>query len=120
MCRLALYTDNVVVGTATADASYAGDANHFGNTDSTTFEIPRPASTVTITCPVSEVYTGSAIEPCTAPGATGVGLPSPMSARSRYADNVNVGTATASSMFAGDANHTGNTDSTTFEITQAA
>ena len=57
------YTDNVIVGTATADASWAGDANHFGSTGTATFEITKAASTVTVTCPAAQVYTGSAIAP---------------------------------------------------------
>ena len=34
-----VYTDNVGPGTATATATYAGDANHLGDTDSATFVI---------------------------------------------------------------------------------
>ena len=35
------YTDNTDAGTATAAASYAGDANHLGSSDSETFEIGK-------------------------------------------------------------------------------
>ena len=112
------YADNVVVGTATASASYAGDANHEGSSNTATFEISKASSAVTVTCPeTSQTYTGSAIEPCTVL-VTGANLsltPAPV-----YADNINVGTASASYTYAGDANHTGSSGSDTFEITKAS
>ena len=33
------YTNNINVGTATASATYAGDANHSGSSDTETFAI---------------------------------------------------------------------------------
>ncbi|MFN8458297.1 MAG: YDG domain-containing protein [Anaerolineae bacterium] len=109
------YTDNTDVGTATASASFAGDANHSASSDSKTFIIDKASSVTTVTCSTSEVYTGSAIEPCTVSvtGAGGLNLtPDPI-----YTDNIVVGTATASYTYAGDANHDGSNDSDTFEIT---
>ncbi len=41
------YTDNTNVGTAHASASYAGDANHTGNTGSATFTIQKANQTIT-------------------------------------------------------------------------
>ena len=55
------------VGTATASATYAGDANHFGSSGSATFAIGKAPSSVTVICPLTaQTYTGSAIEACTA------------------------------------------------------
>ena len=100
--------------------SWAGDANHFGSTGTATFEITKAASTVTVTCPAAQVYTGSAIAPCTAE-ATGAGMSAvDVSASLAYTDNVIVGTATADASWAGDANHFGSTGTATFEITKAA
>ncbi|HBB86210.1 MAG TPA: hypothetical protein DC047_01180, partial [Blastocatellia bacterium] len=63
-----VYANNVNVGTATADATYAGDANHSGSMAAqVTFSITQAGSTTTIDCsPGSFIYTGSAITPCTA------------------------------------------------------
>ena len=111
-----LYANNTDAGTASASVSWAGDANHTGNSDSTTFEIEQAPSTVTLTCPVSVVYDGSAQEPCTAE-ATGVGMsPVDLTSSILYANNIDAGTATVDVSWAGDANHTGNSNSTTFEI----
>src|SRR6185436_18837141 len=90
--------------------------NHTGSDDSATFEITPASTTTVVTCSVSEIYTGSEIEPCTV-SVTGANLsltPAPV-----YADNINVGTASASYTYSGDANHTGSDDSATFEITPA-
>jgi hypothetical protein len=112
------YSDNTAAGTATASASYAGDANHTGDSNSKTFTIDKAASKVTVTCPDSRTYTGSAIEPCTAKVTGAGGLDSNLGVS--YADNVNTGTATASASYAGDANHFGDSSSSAFAITKAA
>jgi hypothetical protein len=112
------YSPNVNVGTVTASASWAGDDTHTGNGNTATFDIVPAPSTVTVNCPASETHTGSAIEPCTAT-ATGAGMAAqPLTVS--YVDNVDVGTATASANWAGDDNHTGNSDSATFEIVAEA
>src|SRR5439155_1152359 len=41
------YTANVNVGTATADATWAGDANHTGNSGESTFDIAQKRLDVT-------------------------------------------------------------------------
>ncbi len=112
------YANNTVVGTATASATYLGDANHDGSSNSATFEITKAPSTVTVTCPVSETYTGSGLTPCTATYSGAGGLSGTLTPT--YVDNIDVGTATASATFAGDANHDGSSDSATFEITKAS
>ena len=111
------YTDNVNAGTASASATYAGDANHNGSGDTDTFEIEKASSVTTITCPVSRVYTGAAIEPCSASATGAGGLDESVSVS--YTDNVNAGTASASATYAGDANHNGSGDTDTFEIEKA-
>ena len=112
-----IYTLNTDVGTATASYTFAGDANHTGSSDSDHLRHHRPRSTTVVTCPASVVYDGSAQTPCTVSvtGAGGLSLsPTPI-----YTLNTDVGTATADYTYAGDANHTGSSDSTTFDITQA-
>ena len=109
--------DNTDAGTATASASYAGDANHKSSSDSKTFAIEKAASTTAVTCPVSVTYNGSAQEPCSAnvTGAGGLDQSLPVA----YSDNTNAGTATASASFGGDANHKSSSDSETFTIDKA-
>ena len=108
------YVDNTDAGTATASASYAGDANHEKSSAETTFTILRAASVTTVTCPASVSWTGSPITPCTAE-VTGAGM-SPKPLTVVYTDNTDTGTATASASWSGDANHDGSSASTTFTI----
>src|SRR5438034_2102550 len=112
------YTSNTNVGTASASATYGGDANHLGSTGAASFSIGQAASTTTVSCPVGPyTYDGTAHTPCSATvtGAGGLSLaPTPS-----YGGNTNAGTATASYTFPGDANHTGSSDSKTFTIGQA-
>ncbi|WP_299444467.1 PxKF domain-containing protein [uncultured Phycicoccus sp.] len=112
------YADNIDAGTATAGASYAGDANHTAGSGAAEFAIDRAPSTVTVTCPTSEVYTGARIEPCSA-SVTGAGGLSEDGLEVSYTDNEVVGTAIASATYGGDANHTGDSGSATFDITKA-
>ena len=102
------YSNNMNAGTATANASYAGDANHTGSSDSETFTIDQAASTTTVTCPTNVTYTGPAQTPCTA-NVTGAGGLNQAPTAS-YSNNINAGTATANASYAGDANHTGSSD----------
>jgi len=82
-----------------------------------TLTITKAFSTTGVTCPllISVVYTGFPITPtpsCTVSvsGAGGLSLaPTPV-----YANNTNVGNATASYTYAGDLNHTGSSDTKTF------
>ena len=113
------YSANTNVGTATANSTWAGDANHTGSTAAqSSFTITKATSTNVITCPASVTYTGSALTPCT-DVITGAGLTT-TSAAITYATNTNVGTATANSTWAGDTNHTGSTATqTSFGITTA-
>jgi hypothetical protein len=111
------YANNINAGTATASATYAGDANHNGSNDSKNFTIDKAASVTTVTCPTNVTYSGSAQEPCaaTVTGAGGLN----QSLNVSYSNNLNAGTATASASFGGDANHTNSSDSKNFTIDKA-
>jgi hypothetical protein len=112
------YVDNVIVGLASANASFAGDANHSASTGSAQFEIGKAESAISIDCPETVPYTGSALEPCAAivTGVGGLDEPLPIV----YLANVNAGTATASASYEGDDNHEPANASSTFEITKAS
>jgi hypothetical protein len=112
-----IYAANTTAGTATASAAFAGDANHNGSTDSKSFTIDKASSTTVVSCPVSVTFDGSAQTPCSAnvTGAGGLNQSVPVS----YAANTNAGTATASATFAGDANHSGSSNSKMFTIDKA-
>ena len=114
----ATYANNVNAGTATASYSFAGDANHTGSSGSQTFSIGQASSTTVVTITGAPfTYTGAAITPATVSVTGAGGLYETPTAT--YANNGNAGTATASYTYAGDANHTGSTDSKTFSIGKA-
>jgi hypothetical protein len=117
------YINNTNVGQATASATFGGDASHTGNSNTQNFQILAPPTPVTISCPASEVYTGTVRAPCTAI-ATLVGEPN-ATLTVTYMDggvagSTNAGTVTASASYAGDANNTPGSNSTTFAILQAS
>src|SRR5665647_2785936 len=115
-----VYTDNVIAGTASAAASWAGHANHVASAGSATFGITPASSAVTLTCPASLVYTGAAITPCTAE-ATGAGMsPLDVSSSLVYTDNFIVGTAAAADPWVCDANQVEIGVSESFGITPAS
>ena len=82
-----------------------------------TFTIGQASSTTVVTCPASVTYDGSPQTPCTV-AVTGAGGLS-LTPTASYSNNTAVGTATASYTFAGDANHSGSSDSKTFAIGKA-
>src|SRR5207244_12632359 len=53
------YSDNTNAGTAIASASFAGDANHDGSSDSKHFTIDKASSSTVVTCPPSVTNTRS-------------------------------------------------------------
>src|SRR5262249_16384910 len=108
------YSNNTNAGTATASGSFAGDANKNGSTDSKTLTIDKAGSTTVVSCPASVTYDGTAQTPCSATVTGAGGLNQALTVS--YSNNTNAGTATASSSFAGDANHNGSSDSKTFTI----
>ncbi len=111
------YTNNTNAGAAGASASFTGDKNHTASSGSGSFTIAQAASSVTVSCPASLAYTGSALTPCTAAATGADGLNQPLSIA--YTGNTNVGAAGASASYGGDANHTGSSGSGGFAITQA-
>ena len=75
------YVDNTAAGTATASASFGGDANHDGSSASASFEISKATSSVTVTCGAGPfTYTGDPQTPCTAraTGADGLDVDVPV------------------------------------------
>ena len=111
------YENNVDVGTATASATFDGDDNHTGSSDSKTFAITPADSVTVVTCPASVVYTGAALTPCSAlaTGAGGLSQALPVA----YANNVEAGTASASASYPGDPNHGGSSGGATFVVDRA-
>ena len=104
-------------GSATAQAGFAGDVNHMPSTSPVrTFVIAKGASVTAVSCPSSVVFTGAALTPCTV-SVTGVGGLS-MAPAAVYSTNINVGKATVTYTYIGDANHTGSTATKTFTITK--
>jgi hypothetical protein len=80
--------------------------------------VNKASSVTTVTCGVGPfTYDGSAQTPCTA-SVTGAGSLS-QSLTVLYSHNTNAGSASASATFAGDANHTGSSDSKNFNIDKA-
>ncbi len=112
------YTANTGAGAAGASATYAGDANHTGSSATGGFTIDKAGSTTTVTCPASVAATGSPLTPCYATVIGAGGLNTTIDVG--YANNVVVGTGSASATFAGDANHGGSTGGATFGITPGA
>ena len=103
-----VYANNTDAGTATADATFAGDTNHNGSTATqVTFTIDKANSSTTINCPTNVTYNGSAQMPCTATATGAGGLNASVTVV--YGSNTNAGTATADATYAGDANHNGST-----------
>ena len=109
------YVGNVDVGTAAVNAKYAGSANYLASSAVDTFTIAQAATTTVVTCaPGPFTVTGSAIEPCTAvvtgPGGLSQALPVV------YANNVAVGTASATASYAGGASYLPSSDTEVFII----
>jgi hypothetical protein len=99
----------------TATAAGAALANYNVTFVPGSFIITPAASKVTVSCPASVTFTGSALTPCTATFATADGLNGALTVS--YTNNTAVGTATASATYAGNANHTGSTGTSSFSIT---
>src|SRR2546427_8950366 len=96
--RSTLFPYTTLFRSATASASYAGDANHLGSSDSATFTIDKASSSTVVSCPTNGTFTGSTLAPCTA-SVISVGGDSQALTVS-YAENTNAGAATASASYA--------------------
>ena len=111
------YSNNTNVGTATANAVYAGEGNYQGSTAAqVTFAIGKATSTTIITCS-NQIYTGTALTPCTAAVTGPGGLNTTTTVN--YTSNTNYGTATANASYSGDGNYEGSIAATvTFTISR--
>jgi len=110
-----------VVDGCTASYTFAGDTNHTGSSDSESITITQAPSTTTVTFEAGPyVYRGSAFTATVSvTGAGGLSL-SPTPTYSGDCENVTVANGcTASYTYAGDANHTGSSDSASITILQA-
>jgi hypothetical protein len=119
-------------GDYAASATFGGDANHTGSSDSKDFSINKAGSTTSVACTGSPfTYSGSA-QGCTASWATmsadtGGGPVTPVTYSGRNATTygplttapTNAGDYAASATFGGDANHTGSSSSVNFSINKA-
>ena len=85
-----------------------------------TLVIDIATSSVTLTCPSSVPYSGTAQTPCTAAAVGSGGLNQNLTPAISYSPNTNVGTVTVTVSFAGDTNHTGSSNTTTFAISPVA
>ena len=93
------------------------NANYNNQSGSVSITINKAPSLVTVTCPFSVPYTGSAQKPCSALVTGAGGLNQPLTVE--YNGNTNIGTATANADFAGDTDHTGSSGFKEFTITSA-
>ena len=98
----------------TAHWVFSGGTNYTDQSGDVAITIGQAASTTTVTCPPSVIFTGFAQTPCSA-SVTGVGgLNNGLTVG--YTNNTNAGTATASASYPGDLNHAGGSASKTFSI----
>ncbi|HSE84647.1 MAG TPA: kelch repeat-containing protein [Candidatus Binatia bacterium] len=102
----------------TATATFDGDTNHTGSSDSKAITINQAPSVTSVTCPASVTYNGAAQTPCSATVTGPGGLNQSLTVN--YTNNINAGMATASASYAGDTNYTGSKDSKDFNIEKAA
>ena len=112
------YTNNINAGTATASATFAGNANHTGSRDTKTFTIEKAVTVTTVSCGAGPfIFDGSPQTPCSATVTGPGGLNQVLTVN--YTDNVNAGTATASASYAETANYKGSSDTKNFTIDKA-
>jgi hypothetical protein len=110
--------DTVNAGDVAVTADYVGSDDYLASTDSGSFTIEQATSSVTVHCPTSVTYTGSALTPCTAT-VSGAGTFESTDTTWAYADNVVAGSATVTATYGGDRNHSGTTGTGGFTIDQA-
>jgi hypothetical protein len=109
---------NVGKGTVTPVMAAAVLNNYDVKLMNGAYSITQASSTVMVTCGVGPfTYNGSAQTPCSATVTGAGGLSQTLTVN--YTNNTNAGTATASASYAGDTNHTANSDSKQFTINKA-
>jgi hypothetical protein len=115
------YTDSNPVAGATyfVTSSVPGDNGVLRESAPSTTAILHTSSTVTVTCPASVPYNGTAQAPCSATVTGAGGLNQPLQVTYSNNTNAGTGTATASASFAGNANYSASSGSATFSITPA-
>ncbi|HYV10599.1 MAG TPA: carboxypeptidase regulatory-like domain-containing protein, partial [Pyrinomonadaceae bacterium] len=96
-------------------ASFAGDDIYLASSATNSLTVNKAPSTTTVTCPVSVLYSGLPLTPCTATATGAGGLNVPVGVT--YLNNVDPGIATANATYAGDINHDGSSGTATFTIT---
>lgn len=105
-------------GTCAITASQAGNSQYLAADPVEQDFLISPSSTgvtVNVTCPsTGQVFTGSAITPCTAEAVVD-GASHDVTSSLQYANNVHVGTATATASYS-DANHSLTTGQSTFQV----
>ena len=105
------------VGTGTVTPTVSGGTTNFAITlVNGAWSIAKATSSVTVTCPGSVIYNGTAQAPCTAT-VTGPGLSQSLTVA--YTNNTNAGTATATATYAGTTNYAAGSNSATFTISPA-
>ena len=103
--------------TATASASYAESSNHLASSGLATFTVDKAPTMTTVTCSAGPfTYTGLTQTPCSG-SVSGANLSQALTVT--YANNINAGTANASTSYAESANHLASSDSKTFTIVKA-
>lgn len=107
-------------GAYTASASFAGDVNHSGSSNSGTVQVTRAVSVTTVSCPASVAYNGSDQIPCTASVSGAGGLSQALAVTYASGTPHNAGAYTASAGYAGDVNHFTSSGTAGFSITRLA
>src|SRR5439155_1515031 len=110
--------DQIDAGSYTVIATYAGDANHTGSSDTATITIDKASSTTTATGDEftydATTHTGGSAT------VTGVGGLNTTAVLSYSGDQIDAGSYTVMATYAGDANLTGSSDTATITIDKAS
>jgi hypothetical protein len=115
------YSNNTNAGTANASASFTGDANHTGSSDSKNFAISKASSATVVTFEVGPyVYRGTAFTAtAVVTGAGGLNQPVTIVYSGDCTNVTSANGCTATATFAGDPNHDGSNDSKSITIIKA-
>ncbi len=107
--------DQINAGSYTVIATYVGDENHTGSSDSATITIAKATSSVTVTGGTF-TYDGTTHNGGSAV-VSGAGVVTGSAVLSYSGDQINAGSYTVTATYAGDENHTGSSASATMTIT---
>ncbi len=115
-------TNVTVDNGCTATATYAGDPNHLGSTDSKSITITKASSTTVVTFEAGPyVYHATAFTAtATVTGVGGLNQSVPVVYSGDCTNVTAANGCTATATYAGDTNHNGSSDSKSITITQAA